>query len=327
MEFKTLSNGVKMPLIGLGTWLADNEEELVGAMEAALNAGYRHFDTAYIYRNEAVLGKVLKQWISSGKIKREELFIVTKLPICGIVPGKVSHFLNISLENLQLDYVDLYLIHCPFGLDSKSDDDPIPIKDGKVVIDYSTNLEGVWNSMEKQVAIGKAKSIGISNFDESQIERIVKIAKIPPANLQIELHAYSQQKTLRAVCIKHGISVCAYSPLGSLGIKEFYKSMGRDWEAKLNMLNDPLVLEIASRYGKTAAQVLLRFLVQLGVVVIPKSTNATRLKQNIQVFDFHLGNDEMKALEALDKGSEGRTFNFPSFLPGIEKHPEYPKWD
>lgn len=141
-------------------------------------------------------------------------------------PDKVSHFLDLSLTNLGLDYVDLYLIHVPFAIDSPCETDPIPMKDGKVIIDPNSDLVEVWKAMEAQVENGKAKFIGISNFDETQVEKIVNSAKIRPYCLQVELHVYSQQRVLRDVCSKYGIRVTAYSPIGAPGRTEFYKAFG-----------------------------------------------------------------------------------------------------
>jgi aldehyde reductase len=321
MEYVTLSNGNKMPIVGLGTWLAENDEELTAALDAALELGYRHIDTAWIYKNEAVIGKTLKKWIDSGKLKREELFIVTKLPFFGINTGRAEEFLNQSLKNLQLDYVDLYLIHVPFGVEYGGAANPIVIKDGAVVFDTSpeSKLEEVWKVMEKFVAAGKVKSIGISNFEESQIERIVKVAKIQPSNLQVELHAYFQQTSLRALCSKYGISVTSYSSLGS-------QSQNRkDIKFEpLNLMDNPIVIHIAEKLAKTPAQILLRFLVQQGIIVIPKSTNPLRLESNFKILDFKLSPMDMTNLESLGKGDVGRTLKF-DFLPGITKHPEFPE--
>jgi len=248
---------------------------------------------------------------------------VGALILLAIKAEKVSIFMEKSLKALQLDYVDQYLIHAPFGLDSQSDDDPIPIKDGEVVMDKNVNLEAVWAAMEDLVKAGKTKSIGLSNFDPGQIERIVKIAKVPVAVLQVEMHVYFQQKELREICTKHDIKVCAYSPLGSPGRKDFYNKLGLQFQEN-GLLAEPIVKKIATKYAKSPSQICLRFLVQLGVIAIPKSTNEQRLKENIEIFDFKLNAGEMFELQSLDKGASGRVLDF-NFLPGIQKHPEFPK--
>jgi aldehyde reductase len=143
-----------------------------------------------------------------------------------MVPEKVDHFLNLSLTNLGFDWVDLYLIHVPFGVNSSSEADPLPMKDGQVVLDLDTNLEGIWSAMEDTVRHGKAGSIGVSNFDSGQINRVMKMAKIPVSVLQVELHAYFQQQELRSTCEQWDISIMAYSPLSSPGRGDFYKQIG-----------------------------------------------------------------------------------------------------
>lgn len=219
------SNGYKMPLVGLGTWQS-TEKDIEDALEVALEAGYRHIDTAYMYQNEAAIGKVLTKWIDSGKIRREELFVVTKLPPIGMSPGLVSHFLKKSLENLQLSYVDLYLVHMPFGLQYVDDKTLFPVKDGQVQVDFNTDLEEVWKSMEVEADAGRVRSLGVSNFNGNQVARICKNAKHKPMNNQVELHAYLQQKSLRETCESLGVTVCAFAPVGSPGRKSVYNAAG-----------------------------------------------------------------------------------------------------
>lgn len=315
----TLWNGREMPLVGLGTWQS-TESDVQQAVEWALEAGYRHFDTAYMYFNEAAIGEVFDRWIGSGKIKREELFITTKLPPIGNHPDKVEHFMKLSLKNLKLDYVDLYLIHLPMGMVGKHDFDVMPNENGLAVLDKTTSLEVVWEAMEKVVDSGLAKSIGLSNFNSKQIERIIKVARIKPANLQVEVSAYFQQKKLREVCNKHGITVCAYGPLGSSGRVEFYKQFGQTPEVP-GVLKDPEVLQIAKNHSRTPAQILLRHLIQQGIVVIPKSVSQSRIKENFNVFDFVLSKDEMERLNQLDKNTRS---TWMDILAGMKEHPEYP---
>ncbi|CAL8137512.1 unnamed protein product [Orchesella dallaii] len=318
----TFQNGQKMPLVGLGTYLSSNEQELETALNTALEAGYRHIDTAFMYANEHVIGRVLKQWFDSGKLKREDLFIVTKLPPVGMTPEKVSLFLKKSLESLQLTYLDLYLVHVPFGLQFVDEETRFPMKDGKAMFDNATDLVAVWKALENEVDAGRVKSLGISNFNTEQVKRIVNIARHKPMNHQYETHAYFQQKELREANKKLGITVCAYAPFGSPGRKTFYDSKGVSFESN-GLLDDPIVKKIAEKYGKTSAQILLRFLTQQGVVCIPKSVTPARIKQNIDIFDIELTPDEIKELEALEKGAAGRTFDFNVFT-GVQSHPEYP---
>nr|CAH0109272.1 unnamed protein product [Daphnia galeata] len=316
-----LFNGQQIPRIGLGTWQC-TADEVKEAVNAALETGYRHIDTAYLYQNEEAIGEVIQEWINSGKLKREELFITTKLPFTGNQPEKVEHFLKLSLENLKLEYVDLYLIHFPIGFRGEDDHDLFPRDDnGKLILDFDSNMITLWKAMESQVEAGRAKAIGLSNFNSHQIERIVQTSRIKPANLQVEMHAYFQQKRLRAYCKKHDIVICAYGPLGSKGRVDFSARYGIPKPQVADVLDDPVVAEIANAHMKTSAQVLLRHLIQLNVVVIPKSVSQSRIRENYEVFDFVLTANEMEKLSQLDKNN--RTFIFDEY-DGVPDHPEYP---
>lgn len=306
-----------MPMIGIGTWRAYGNE-VSEALNAALECGYRHIDTAYLYQNETQIGEVLKEWFTSGRLKREDLFITTKLPMIGNREKDVSKFLQRSLDMMGLTYVDLYLIHNPIGFIGKDENDVFPKdENGKTVLDPDTHLESIWKGMEAQVDAGKARAIGLSNFNTEQIGRILKVARIKPANLQVEVHAYHLQRDLRAFCEKHGISVCAYAPMSAP-----YKESGT--AEYPNLLEHPIVTKIAKSRGKTTAQVLLRHLLQHGLIIIPKSAKPERVKQNFQILDFELSGEEMAELDTIDRRGAGRifTFNIPIFQ-GLD-HPEYP---
>ncbi|CAH1390860.1 unnamed protein product [Nezara viridula] len=279
------SGKMKMPVVGLGTWQS-TAEEIDIALNAAIDAGYRHIDTAYVYENESAIGTTLKKLFDSRKITREELFIVTKLPIMGNRSEDVEPFLKKSLEALQLDYVDLYLIHCPAGVMNKGFNQLFPTNEkGELLLDKNTNLLELWKGMEKQVDAGRTKSIGISNFNQTQVKRILDSCRIPPANLQVELHIYLQQKELVSFCKEHDVTVCAYGPIGSPGQKAFLEKRGLPTEGirVLSPLEDPVIKEIAERYNKQPSQVLLRYMIEYGVAVIPKSINPARIKQNFDV--------------------------------------------
>nr|CAD7401748.1 unnamed protein product [Timema cristinae] len=286
-------NGYKMPLVGLGMFQRSDTTSIESTIDAALKVGYRHFDTAYFYRNEAEMGKAFKKWLDSGKLKREELFIVTKLPSTGNRASSVEKYIKLSLEALQLDYVDLYLIHSPVGHIEK---EASPGNQSNWEVDMDTDLISLWKAMEQQVDAGRARSIGVSNFNANQVKRIVQAARIIPANNQVELHLYYQQKELAAFCKALDVTICAYAPLGSPAFPEFY-------------VNDPVVLKIAKNHNKTPAQILLRQIVQRGIVVIPKSSNPGRIRENFQVFDFKLTEDEMYELSLLDRGKKGSTIS------------------
>ncbi|KAF5305068.1 hypothetical protein FQA39_LY09330 [Lamprigera yunnana] len=300
-----------MPAVGYGTWQASTDKFEV-ALNAALEAGYRHIDTAYAYENEKTIGKVINKWISDGKLKREDLFLTTKLPPTGVSPEGVRKFIKASLQNLQVDYVDLYLIHVPIGA-KDIDGNLYPMTpEGEIDFDFTTDHVATWKEMEKLVDAGLAKAIGISNFNITQIKRILDNARIPPANLQIELHAYFQQKEMVNFCNKHNISVTCYSPLGSPDIGKFFAMFGESVVVP-KILENPVVRDIATKHNKTSAQVLLRFSLQRGLAVIPKSVTPSRIRENIDVFDFTLDECDMKNLIGLDKTPAGRGFDLTVF--------------
>jgi len=313
-----LPSGQRIPIVGFGTWQA-SEEELEAALDNALEAGYRHIDAAPVYLNEHVIGKVLKKWFDSGKIKREDVFIVTKLPPTGNRPQSVEKYLKKSLKDLQLDYLDLYLIHTPFTFIEEGDDLHPKDENGEVKMEMTTDHIAVWAEMEKQVVNGLTKAIGLSNFNAKQIDRVLKVAKVPVSMLQIELHLYFQQKEMVEFCKSKDIPITAYSPLGTRGL---VKRLGKN-DTLPDLLANPTVLEIAKKYNKTPAQIALKHLIQKGIIVIPKSTNPQRIKDNIQLFEWTLGTEDVTALNNLDQGAKGRICDF-TFLPGTNKHPEFP---
>ncbi|XP_063931790.1 aldo-keto reductase family 1 member A1-like [Zophobas morio] len=275
----TLPSGQKMPALGLGTWEATNDNEIETALNTALQLGYRHIDTAAAYENENAIGRVLKQWISSGKLKREDLFITTKLPTVGVHPDRVEIFIKKSLQNLQLNYVDLYLIHFPVGCKFKEGSvHPYANENGETVFEPQTDHVAIWKKMEEQVDAGRAKNIGLSNYNITQISTVLKSARIKPANLQVELHAYLQQRELVDFCKKNGIAVVAYCPVANPGYNKFLVRLGQQPIQLPNLLGDPEVAKIAQKHSKSPAQIALRFLVQIGVAPIPKSVTPKRIE-------------------------------------------------
>ncbi|KAF6210919.1 hypothetical protein GE061_014031 [Apolygus lucorum] len=314
---------MKMPILGLGTFQGTNEEVEI-SVDAALAAGYRHIDTANSYGNEEGIGRVLKKWFDSGKLKREDVFIVTKCNPTHFRPEHIEKSMDQSLQKLGLSYVDLYLAHNPVGFAYK--EVGYPIVDGKIQVDMNTDLAANWKVMESLVDKGKAKSIGVSNFTLSQVKRILDVARIKPTNNQVELYVYLQQPELVQFCKDNDVIVCAYGPIGSPNLEKFRKDRGMSTEG-MNIqhpMTDPVVLEIAKKHGKTAAQVLLRFLIQYGVAAIPKSSSAERLRQNADIFDFELSDEEFNRLKSLDKGPAGRQFGGTSgAFADCAKHPEY----
>jgi diketogulonate reductase-like aldo/keto reductase len=314
MEFKGLQT-VNMPVLGLGSWQSA-PGEVEQAIEWALEEGYRHFDTAYMYRNEAEIGKVLTRWISEGKVDRKDLFITTKLPMFGMRPEHVEDFCNQSLKSLGLDYLDLFLIHSPIGIKRNEEGSWFAVdKEGCVTYEKDTDHVAIWRVMESLVYQGKAKSIGVSNWNSRQVEKVSEVAKIPIATNQVELHAYHQQKPLVETCHRLGIKMTCYAPLGSPG-----RASGG-----ANILEDSTVVSIAKHHNKTPAQVLLRHLIQCGYIVIPKSIKQHRLKENLSVFDFSLNNNEMSRMNLLDKGVPTFTGAFLKGDMNPKDLPEYPR--
>nr|CAD7413636.1 unnamed protein product [Timema poppensis] len=292
-------------------------EEIETSLDAALKAGYRHIDTAFAYKNEDAIGRVLKKWFDSGKIQRKDLFIVTKLPGTGNHAESVEKYIKLSLSALQMDYVDLYLIHSAVG---KKDYDRSPAgSDHQAELDMNTDHVSVWKAMEAQVDAGRAKAIGLSNFNSRQIKRIWSAARIKPANLQVELNVYFQQRELTAFCKALDITVCAYAPLGN---PDFAKKISGKSDLKFSSpMEDPVVGRIAKKHNKTPAQVLLRWIIQRGIVVIPKSKTPSRIKANFEVQDFNLTDEDIEDLNALDKGRKGRMFG--GHVISGSSHPEF----
>lgn len=322
-KYVELHNGYKMPIVGLGTWQGQGDPVRT-AVKTALELGYRHIDTAFAYRNEKDIGEVLKPFFADGKIKREELFIVSKLPPNGLRKEHVKHFLETSLKDLQLDYVDLYLIHNPVGFQYVSDTSIFPVDDkGDVLIDPTTDLVEVWKKMEEMVDLGLTKSIGVSNFTYEQVQRILNTCRIKPVTNQVECHAYLQQRKLFDFCMKHGVTITAWGPIGSPGLPAFMeKSRGLKVEVPV-LLNDPVIKQISEKYKKTPAQILLRFLMQHEIIVIPKSVTPSRIKENFEVFDFKLSPEDIATIDGLERN--GRMYDF-NWNKKVLEHPEYKKW-
>ena len=258
-----LNNNNTMPQLGLGTSPL-NDEQVAPIVVAAIEAGYRHIDTAYRYNNERGVG----QGIRDSGIDRESLFVTTKLdgPFQG--NDRAVGGLDESLRRLGLDYVDLLLIHWP-----------LPQRDEYV---------STWKTFEKLVAAGKARSIGLSNFKPAHIDRLLTEATIRPTVNQIQLNPRTTRPEQRAYNAAQGIITEAYSPLGA----------GND------LLENPTLAAIGTKYGKTPGQVVLRWHIELGVVAIPRSANPGRIAQNIDIFDFALTSDEIATISALDTGEE-----------------------
>ena len=259
MEYTTLNNGVKMPVLGYGVYQVDPAEAERCVLDA-ISVGYRSIDTAQAYANEEGVGNAI---VKCG-VPREELFITTKVWISNAGYEKAKASIEESLRKLQTDYIDLLLIHQPFG-------------------DYY----GTYRAMEEAYKAGKVKAIGVSNFYPDRFIDISHFAEIKPAVNQVETHVFQQQKTARDYFKKHGAPIESWGPFA---------------EGKNDYFQNPVLKEIGAKYNKSAAQTALRFLLQSDVVVIPKSTHKERMEENFNVFDFSLTEEEMSRIEALDGG-------------------------
>jgi diketogulonate reductase-like aldo/keto reductase len=305
----TLKSGRQLPAVGLGFWKIPRPEAASVAYEAA-RIGYRHFDCACDYGNEAEVGAGLKRIIDTGLCARDDLWITSKLWNTYHRPEHVRPAAERTLRDLGLDVLDLYLIHFPIALKfvpfekryppewlhdpqanpPRMEPDRVPIRE-------------TWQAMEELVDAGLVREIGVSNFGVSLLRDLISCARIPPAVLQIESHPYLTQEKLIRFAREQGIAVTAFSPLGA----QSYFSLNMA-EAGESLLRNDRVQEIADQHGKTPAQIVLRWGVQRGTSVVPKSTRIERLKENLDIVDFTLTDGQMQAISGLNRN---RRFNDP----------------
>ena len=275
MQTIKLNNDVEMPILGYGVFLVD-PKECERCVTDAIDAGYRMIDTAQAYYNEEGVGAAIKK---SG-INREEFFLVTKVWITNSGEEKAAKSIDESLKKLQTDYVDLLLIHQPFG-------------------DYY----GTYRAMEKAYKDGKTRAIGVSNFFPDRFVDLCNFVEIKPMVNQMETHVFQQEKTLRKYMDKYNTQLMSWSPMA---------------RGENNFFNNEILKSIGEKYNKSVAQVALRFLTQENVIVIPKSTHKERMKENFEIFDFELSGDDMNTLRALDKGESIFVNHYdPEFVQSI----------
>ena len=255
-----LNNGVKMPTLGFGVFQVPDLDEAEQAVTDALNTGYRLIDTAAAYQNEEAVGKAIK----NSNVKREDIFVTSKLWVADFNYKRAKAGIDASLQQLGLNYIDLYLLHQPYG-----------------------DTMGAWRALEEAQQEGKIRAIGVSNFYADQLKNLELTMPVKPAVNQIEVNPWYQQTREVKFAQGEDIQVEAWAPFA---------------EGKHNIFNNETIAAIAEKHGKSNGQVILRWLLQRGITVIPKSVHQNRMAENIAVFDFELSDDEMKAMSALGKG-------------------------
>ncbi len=258
MQYTILNNGIKMPMVGFGVFQIHDAKTTQTVVEEAIKTGYRLIDTAQVYGNEEAVGKAIK---ASG-VPREELFITTKLWISDFSYEAAKDAFNESLRKLDLDYVDLYLLHQPFG-----------------------DIFGAWRALEELYKEGKIKAIGVSNFKPDQLANLAAFDEVTPAVNQIELHVFNQKEDEQAYMLSKGVQT---------------ESWGAFAEGQFDVFNNPVLKEIAEKYSKTTAQVMLRWQLQRGIVSLSKSANPERVRQNFDIFDFELSAEDMDKIATLN---------------------------
>jgi len=293
MTHITFANGDKMPMLGLGTWKSE-KGKVFEAVKTAIKIGYRHVDCAPIYGNEQEIGEAIKACIEEGIVRREDLWITSKLWNDSHRKEDVIPAVKNTLKDLSLDYVDLFLVHWPVAL-----------KKGVYLATSAADfvsldeipLEDTWQGMEEVVHKGLAKHIGVSNFGKANLSKLMGTSTIKPEMNQVETHPYFQQNDLLDFCGENGIPLTAYSPLGSSDRPSALKA-----DNEPNLLEDKVILSIAESKNVTPAQVLISWSLHRGVSVIPKSTNDQRIRENFEARNIQLNSEEMEMISNLEKG-------------------------
>nr|DBA30371.1 TPA: hypothetical protein GDO54_006364 [Pyxicephalus adspersus] len=313
-SYVVLNDGHKMPVIGFGTYAPEQytNEQAEESTKVAIDIGYRHIDCAFIYGNEVQVGHAIRAKIADGTVKREDIFYTGKLWSTYHAPERVRPALEKSLQDLGLDYIDLFIIHTP--VEFKPGDEVFPTDENGKMIFHNTDIRDTWKALEACKDAGLVRSIGVSNFNRKQLELILNAPelKYKPVCNQVECHIYLNQTKLLEFCKSQDIVLVGYSVLGS--------SRDDRWvdQSSPVLLEDPVLAEIGKKYNKTPANIAIRYQIQRGVVAITKSYNPDRIMENFKVFDFELTVEDMKIIDGLNKNL--RYVDIPIFAD----HPEYP---
>lgn len=299
----------QMAKVGFGLWKVAPEDCEKTVVEA-IKAGYRHFDSAADYGNEEAVGAGIRAAIDAGLVSREELWITSKLWNTFHHPDHVKAACRKTLQDLSLEYLDLYLVHFPIALEYVPIEKRYPPEwihnpdaEKPEMKRANVPLHSTWQAMEALVGLGLTKSIGVCNYNSGLLHDLMSYASIKPAMLQIESHPYLTQEKLIRLAGDYGIDVTAFSPLGALSYFELEMAKPGD-----NVLTEPVVTKIAAAHGRTPAQTVLRWGIQRGTAIIPKSTNPARMRENLTIMDFSLSEEEMAAISTLNAN---RRFNDP----------------